>query len=160
MNLFHLYSLSQQAILRRAMPHPRADEGPVVDMDPDLVLLKIVTDPQPEYDSLTQRLLPTEQIDLDAAECRTVWAVEEIPEAEREPQFKRWPDTEHFVAEFTPPEMAQIGLSTEPTIAGLRFMLSGWRSAVHSDDPRVVQGLDALVAAGIISEQRKDQILR
>ena len=159
MNLFHLYSLSQQAILRRAMPHPRADEGPVVDMDPDLVLLKIVTDPQPEYDSLTQRLLPTEQIDLDAAECRTVWAVEEIPEAEREPQFKRWPDVEHFLMEFTMEEMALIGLSTDPTVAALRFLLSGWRSAVHADDPRVIQGLDALVAAGILTPERRAVIV-
>ena len=159
MNLFHLYSLSQQAILRRAMPHPRADEGPVVDMDPDLVLLKIVTDPQPEYDSLTQRLLPTEQIDLDAAECRTVWAVEEIPEAEREPQFKRWPDVEHFLMEFTMEEMALIGLSTDPTVAALRFLLSGWRSAVHANDPRVIQGLDALVAAGILTPERRAVIV-
>jgi len=159
MNLFHLYSLSQQAILRRAMPHPRADEGPVVDMDPDLVLLKIVTDPQPEYDSLTQRLLPTEQIDLDAAECRTVWAVEEIPEAEREPQFKRWPDVEHFLMEFTMEEMALIGLSTDPTVAALRFLLSGWRSAVHANDPRVIQGLTALVNLAILTEERQAQIL-
>lgn len=73
---------------------------------------------------------------------------------------KRWPDTEHFLSEFTPEEMAGIGLSVDPTVAGLRFLLSGWRSAVHSDDPRVVQGLNALVAAGIISEHRKAEILR
>lgn len=73
---------------------------------------------------------------------------------------KIWPDTEHFLAEFTPPEMAGIGLSVDPTVAGLRFLLSGWRSAVHSDDPRVSQGLDALVSAGIISEERRGQILR
>lgn len=72
---------------------------------------------------------------------------------------KQWPDTEHFLAEFTPQEMAKIGLSIEPTIAGLRFLLSGWRSAVHSDDPRVQQGLDALVAAGILTPERRAAIV-
>lgn len=71
------------------------------------------------------------------------------------PEAKRWPDTEYFLAEFSLEEMAQIGLSTEPTIAGLRFLLSGWRSAVHADDPRVQQGLDALVAAGILTPERR-----
>jgi hypothetical protein len=72
---------------------------------------------------------------------------------------KRWPDAEAFVAEFTLPEMAAIGLSTEPTIAALRFLLSSWRSQVISDDPRVQAGLDALVQTAIISEQRRAEIL-
>jgi hypothetical protein len=72
---------------------------------------------------------------------------------------KRWPDAEAFVAEFTFPEMEKIGLSTEPTIAALRFLLSSWRSQVISDDPRVQAGLDALVQTAIISEQRRAEIL-
>lgn len=72
---------------------------------------------------------------------------------------KRWPDVEHFLAEFTPQEMAAISLSADPTVAYLRFLLSGWRSEVHSDDPRVIQGLTALVNLAIISENRKNEIL-
>ncbi len=72
---------------------------------------------------------------------------------------KTWPDVEHFVAEFTMDEMAAIGLSSSPTIAALRFLLSGWRSKVIADDPRVVKGLAALVAVDIISEERRTQIL-
>lgn len=72
---------------------------------------------------------------------------------------KRWPDVEHFLAEFTPQEMAAISLSADPTVAYLRFLLSGWRSAVHADDPRVQQGFDALVAAGILTTERKLSIL-
>lgn len=75
------------------------------------------------------------------------------------PETKRWPDTEHFLAEFTLEEMAQISLSVDPTVAGLRFLLSGWRSAVHSDDQRVIQGLDALVAAGILTPERRAVIV-
>jgi hypothetical protein len=72
---------------------------------------------------------------------------------------KSWPDVEAFIAEFTMDEMAQIGLSTDPTIAALRFLLSGRRSQVLSDDPRVVQGLTALVNLAIISDERRTEIL-
>lgn len=72
---------------------------------------------------------------------------------------KRWPDVEHFLAEFTMEEMAAIGLSTDPTVAALRFLLSGWRSEVHSNDPRVTQGLTSLVNLAIITEERKTHIL-
>lgn len=96
---------------------------------------------------------PTEaELDASRAAAEAAWNAAQNPP-------KVWPDTEQFLAEFTPPEMAKIGLSMEPTIAGLRFLLSGWRSAVHSDDPRVQQGLDALVAAGILTTERKLSIL-
>jgi hypothetical protein len=72
---------------------------------------------------------------------------------------KSWPDAEQFVTEFTLPEMAGIDLSSDTTIAALRFMLSTWNSPVHSNDPRVITGLDALVSAGIISAERKAEIL-
>ena len=72
---------------------------------------------------------------------------------------KRWPDVEHFLAEFTPPEMAQISLSADETVAYLRFLLSGWRSEAHADDVRVIQGLTALVNLAILTEERKAQIL-
>lgn len=72
---------------------------------------------------------------------------------------KSWPDVEAFIAEFTMDEMAAIGLSSDPTIAGLRLLLSAWRSAVHSEDPRVILGLNALVDTGIISRHRQLEIL-
>jgi len=77
----------------------------------------------------------------------------------RPPSVKKWPDVEHFLTEFTPPEMAQISLSTDETVAYLRLLLSGWRSEVHSDDPRVVQGMTALVNLAILTEERKTQVL-
>lgn len=75
------------------------------------------------------------------------------------PVVKSWPDVEAFISEFTMDEMAQIGLSTDPTLAALRFLLSGWRSQVLSDDPRVVQGLTALVSLSILTDERKAHIL-
>jgi hypothetical protein len=78
MNLYHLYSLSQQAIIRRDMPHPRADEGAVVDMDPDLALLRVVIGEQPEHDPLTHTPAPIETIDLAAGECRVTWELQPV----------------------------------------------------------------------------------
>jgi len=72
---------------------------------------------------------------------------------------KRWPDTEAFVEEFTMEELAAISLSTDPTVAALRLLLAGWRSEVHSDDPRVTQGVTALFLDGIIDEPRIAEIL-
>lgn len=96
---------------------------------------------------------PTEaELDASRADAEAAWNAAQNPP-------KVWPDTEHFLAEFTLEEMAGIGLSTDPTIAALYVLLSGWRSAVHADDPRVQQGLDALVAAGILTTERKLSIL-
>lgn len=96
---------------------------------------------------------PTEQEIADSYDAAlAAWNHEQNPP-------KRWPDVEEFISEFTMEEMAAIGLSTDPTIAALRFLLSGWRSQVLSDDPRVVQGLTALVTLAIISDERRAQIL-
>lgn len=56
-------------------------------------------------------------------------------------------------------EKAGIALSTDPTIAALRLELSTWFSEVYSNDQRVIAGLDKLVELGVISEQRKQEIV-
>jgi hypothetical protein len=96
---------------------------------------------------------PPTQEELDATrdDAQAEWDRQQNPP-------KSWPDVETFISEFTMDEMAQIGLSTDPTIAALRFLLSGWRSQVLSDDPRVVQGLTALVNIHIISDERRTEI--
>ena len=96
---------------------------------------------------------PTEQELADSHDAAlAAWDREQNPP-------KRWPSVEEFISEFTMPEMAAIGLSQEPTVAALRFLLSGWRSEVHSDDIRVTQGLTSLVNLAIITEERKNHIL-
>jgi hypothetical protein len=79
-------------------------------------------------------------------------------DATRDEAQAEW-DRQQNPLKFTMDEMAHIGLSTDPTIAALRFLLSGWRSQVLSDDPRVVQGLTALVNLAIISDERRTEIL-
>lgn len=86
--------------------------------------------------------------------------LEELEEAwaTRPPEARRWPNVEAFVAEFTLEELAMIELSQVPSIAALRLKLNTWLSAVHADDPLVVQGRSELVAAGIITTERAAQI--
>lgn len=96
---------------------------------------------------------PTEaELDATRDDAEAAWLEAQSP-------VKIWPDAERFVAEFTLAEMASIDLSSDTTIAALRFMLSTWHSPVHANDPRVITGLDALVSNGIISAERKAEIL-
>ena len=64
---------------------------------------------------------------------------------------KVWRNPQAFVAEFAPAEVAAIALSTEPVIAAMRFKLTTWFGEVHSDNPDVLAGLDALVSAAILA---------
>lgn len=72
---------------------------------------------------------------------------------------KVWPNVQSFMAAFTMQEKAAIALSTDPTIAALRLELTTWLSQVLSNDSRVQMGLNKLVELGILTEQRKQEIL-
>jgi hypothetical protein len=72
---------------------------------------------------------------------------------------KTWPNAALFLSEFTMPELAAISLSLDPTIAALRLLLASWPADIYSDDPRIIGGLSALVAVGIITEARRGEIL-
>lgn len=77
------------------------------------------------------------------------------------PKFepKQWPNIQAFMSEFTMPELAGIGISTDPTVAALRVKLSTWFTQVNSDSDEVQLGLSKLVELGIITAQRKESIL-
>ena len=72
---------------------------------------------------------------------------------------KIWPNAEAFVAEFTMSELSAISLATNTTIAALRFMLSTWSGEIHSDDPRVMEGLFALFVTNTMSSTRLSEII-
>lgn len=85
-------------------------------------------------------------------ELETAWA-------NRPPDIKTWPSVEEFTEEFTLEECSAIELSADPQIAALRFKLKTWRSSVHANHPLVAAGFAALVATGILTETRKNDIL-
>jgi hypothetical protein len=72
---------------------------------------------------------------------------------------KVWPTVADFWAEFTSSEQIAIIDSTDSNIRLLLEALRMWRGEVWSDDSRVTNGLDALVAAGIITTERRQEII-
>lgn len=72
---------------------------------------------------------------------------------------KIWPTVADFYAEFTPTEKYLIQSSVVPSIVVARGDLAMWRGDVWSDNVDVVAGLDAMVAAGVLTAERKAAIL-
>ena len=64
----------------RLVQYPRYDDEPVVGLDTNrYVVLNVVRNPQPTYDPLTDYLVPTEALDLDALTYTYGWTVEPLP---------------------------------------------------------------------------------
>jgi hypothetical protein len=72
---------------------------------------------------------------------------------------KIWPTKAHFWDELTADEKAGILNSDHSGIKVLWSDLTMWPGEVWSDDTRIQQGLSGLVALGLLTAQRKDQIL-
>jgi hypothetical protein len=60
-------------------PYPRADDEPVVGLDPTYLELDLIQTEQPTYDPTTHRLEPTEAIDLDSRTVTRGWELIELP---------------------------------------------------------------------------------
>ena len=91
--------------------------------------------------------------------CTRDWVVRDMTPSELADSLRKvWPSSVQFLGEFTMPELGGISVSIDPTIAAMRLILSSWIGPIYSDDPRVVMGLAAIEAAGIISAERRAQI--
>lgn len=73
---------------------------------------------------------------------------------------KIWATVADFYAEFTGTEKYLIQSSTVPAIVVARGDLTMWRGDVWSDNVDVLAGLDAMVEAGVITAERKIEILK
>ena len=73
--------------------------------------------------------------------------------------IKQWPNVQSFMAEFLPEEIHAIANSAIPEVITSRFLLSTWLGHVVSNDPRITQGLDILLHVGIITNERRQQII-
>lgn len=60
-------------------PYPRADDEPVIGLDPRYLSLAVTQHPEPEHDPATHRLEPTEAIDLEALTVTRGWQLVELP---------------------------------------------------------------------------------
>lgn len=67
-------------------PYPRQDDEPVVGLDPRYVSMALVQEAQPAYDPATERLEPTETIDLTGLTVTRGWIIVPLdPPAPPEP---------------------------------------------------------------------------
>jgi hypothetical protein len=141
--------------------NPRLDTLKPADAGEDWApprLVPLVKLLQPAHDEATQTCEPLLVWHDDRVERD--WTIRDLtPEEIAARNRKVWPNAQAFLTEFTFPEMAAISLSADPTIAALRLLLSAWAGEVYSDDERVQTGLDALVSLGIISNERRAEIL-
>lgn len=89
-------------------------------------------------------------------------AVAEQSEAREASELNRkiWPTVADFYAEFTSTEKYAIQSSNVPAIVVARGDLAMWRGDVWSDNVDVLAGLDAMVEAGVITAERKIEILK
>jgi hypothetical protein len=111
--------------------------------------------PKPTHDAATQH---------EAEWVDGAWSVrdltpDEIAAREAEAARKVWPTVTQFWDEFSDSEQYGIEVSTDPEIIVLRAKLKLWLSDVWSDDPRIVYALNKLVTIGILTEERRVEIL-
>ena len=105
----------------------------------------------PSHDSATQH--PPE---WESGE----WIIREKTEEEIAADARKvWENSAAFLAEFSVSETEAIATSTHPTVKRLTLRLSTWAGRVFSDDPHVSGGLSLLVAVGILTTERRTEIL-
>lgn len=71
-------------------PYPRNDDGPVVGLDSRYLDLALLQEPAPPFDPQTQRLEPTETINIDAATVTRGWQVIELLPPTPGPDWERF----------------------------------------------------------------------
>jgi hypothetical protein len=81
-----LYDLTSDLLV----PYPRTDNEPVVGLDPAYLELDLIQVDQPKYDPTTQRLEPTETIDLDASTVTRGWKLIKLPVPPPPPPTPDW----------------------------------------------------------------------
>lgn len=107
--------------------------------------------------TLTETWVDARPVPSEAA-INEAWAEIEAAQALIDAR-KIWPTVADFYAEFTPTEKYLIQSSAIPSIVVARGDLAMWRGDVWSDNPDVLAGLDAMVAAGVLTAERRSEIL-
>lgn len=142
-------------------PEPERDPTKYLDENGDPVLWEMPTivplvKIPPSHDPATHKAEPTIAWFEDRVERRWIvspLSAEELAEKAR----KVWPDVSTFLSEFTQSELD--GIATSEHLATYRLLLASWTRNVWSDDARILAGLDALVSLGILTAERKAEII-
>jgi len=79
-----IWSISGNAIVAKNKRWPRADGGAVAGADADLVYLLETKEARPTYDGWTQKLEPTETVDIAANSVTYGWQIVALDQAEQD----------------------------------------------------------------------------
>lgn len=74
-------------------------------------------------------------------------------------RVKVWSSPADFIGSLSMGEQAGISLSDSPVLAALRMQLTVWAGEINGDDDRILTGLAEMVSRGIISEERRKELL-
>lgn len=112
------------------------------------------------WDTKPQHHLPTGKYSkLGAKEAKLrEWVTNDIT---RESLLakKIWDTNYDFIMEFTKAERKSLRKNNNDDVGDLWVQITTWQGDVHSDDPRIVGGLDLIEALGIITPERRAEIL-
>lgn len=111
-------------------PYPRNDDGPVIGLDPRYLDLALIQEPAPPHDPMTQRLEPTETINIDAATVTRSWQVVELPPPPPAPDwlgFAGWLYVFPPIADAMTAARASTTAQGEPATTGLATALQDAR---------------------------------
>ncbi len=75
------------------------------------------------------------------------------------PVRRVWATAADFWGEFNQEEQLVISISEIPAVRALIVSLSVWQAEMWSDDARVQAGFQALIASGLLTEARANEIL-
>ena len=89
-------------------PYPRDDDGPIIGLDPELLDLELIQEPQPPH-----TISPTETIDLPGGRVTRGWSVTPLP-----PPAPPSPDWTGFLSQLLlSPDLAGAQLQAQQMIA-------------------------------------------
>jgi len=132
--------------------YPRDDDGPVIGLDPRYVDLELIQEPQPSYDPATERLEPTEVINLTALTCTRGWAVMPLPPpAPPEPTPEWIAFSEAIVAIPAVQSVLTAAIAANPGLYG--GLVVGLGQAAQGDPRTFLRFWQLSVAAGLITTQ-------
>ena len=114
----------------------------------------VVVDPVPTFDPATQAV--DERWTIQPTQVVRGWTVRPKTADERRIAWTAY----QFLSRFTPAELDAVRVRSQTDPAMWRFLtFASAAQEVVSDDPVTVQGMDYLVACGIVTSARRDQIL-
>lgn len=123
--LYHLYDTTTQTILKRSVPWPRADGGPVHGLASNLVYLELMAPPElPAFDPVSQVAVPTETVELASGRVLRGWEVQTrpVPDFVTSRQLQLWLHSQGLLAAVE----AALNAMEEP---GRTAAIIEWRQA-------------------------------